>query len=634
MLSGYLKSLLHFWRDLAKNHRYQLYYTPRDFEEVWKRVDNEGISFLTVALPSYGKALDSFFSTGVWVPPIAFKAKDGYLPLFLGKAIKAALEGNSLAVDYIRQVTYVFYKLEVPTTKEKIADFLNQFVKTDRELSDPESFPAALNLHTTSKPGVVFTVPRELIIREMRDIVARVLCNLDPFNIIPSHSGGVTSCRTPNEEKYHRFRFIPKLDVTYPYSEHFFLSSTHLVDEMEKLSDSSVVDPKARVCLVPKDSRGPRVISCEPAEYMYIQQGIMRLLYGHLECHDLTSGQINFTDQTTNRILAQQASINGLYATMDLKDASDRVSLSLIRDVFPSNWVEALESCRSEVTVLPDGREIVLNKFAPMGSSCCFPVEALAFWACAQASLRLHRFISRRGAILNPKTWVQDIFSSRTKVSLGKDMDDVYVYGDDIICRSQDFPTIADGLETVGLLVNRQKSFVTGPFRESCGGDYHNGMDVTPIRIKKWFSYVGTGLQASADFINLLINKFGYDSALPLIRLIELEVGYIFPRTSLDIPMSIRVPFSASNDVFFKRRFNRHLQRYEHRVLFSRPKIIDGRGSSWPELLRKLLEKGTVSSGTRLQHSNPLKPISSTLLPGQYAVTHTAQKNWVWAWLG
>jgi len=633
MLTGRLKSLLHFWRDLAKNHRYRSFFDVRDLREVEKRVEHEGISFLTVALPSYGKALDGFFSTSVYTSPQFFKiGKDGY-PLFMGKALKAAIEGNSLAVDYVRQMTYLFYKLEVPITAEKVADFLDSFIKTDSDLSDPDLNGKDMHLHSPHNPGVVFDVSYSMIVREMRDIISRILGNLDPFVVIPSHSGGATSCRTPNEEKYHRFRFIPKLDETYPYTDNFFLSSTHLVDEMEKLSDSPVVDPKARVCLVPKDSRGPRVISCEPAEFMYIQQGIMRLLYDHLEHHPSTSGQINFTDQTSNRILAQIASINGEYATMDLKDASDRVSLSLIRDVFPDRWVRALEACRSEVTVLPDGREVMLNKFAPMGSSCCFPVEALVFWACAQASLRVHRFVSRSASCLNPETWVADVLANRAMVSHDIEMDDVYVYGDDIICRQSDFPTVADGLETVGLKVNRQKSFVTGPFRESCGGDYHNGYDVTPVRLKVWFSNVGTGLQASADFINLLVCKFGYESVHPLIRLIEEEVDYFYPRTPLDIPMSIRTALSASNDVLFKRRINPHLQRIEHRVLISRPKIIDGRGSSWPELLRKLLEKGTASIA-RSEYSNPLEPIGESLLPGQYAATHAAQKSWVWTWLG
>jgi hypothetical protein len=34
------------------------------------------------------------------------------------------------------------------------------------------------------------------------------------------------------------------------------------------------------------------------------------------------------------------------------------------------------------------------------------------------------------------------------------------------------------------LKVNEQKSFSTGHFRESCGGDYYRGFDVTPVKAK------------------------------------------------------------------------------------------------------------------------------------------------------
>jgi hypothetical protein len=87
--------------------------------------------------------------------------------------------------------------------------------------------------------------------------------------------------------------------------------------------------PQARVCLVPKDSRGPRIISCEPAELMFIQQGIMRKLYSHLETHHLTAGQINFTDQSINRNLALLAS--------NAKETWPRLTFRMLRIVFHLN---------------------------------------------------------------------------------------------------------------------------------------------------------------------------------------------------------------------------------------------------------------------------------------------------------
>jgi hypothetical protein len=330
----------------------------------------------------------------------------------------------------------------------------------------------------------------------------------------------------------------------------------------------------------------------------------MRLLYDHIENHYLTAGQVNFTDQTVNRKLALQGSITGELATIDLSEASDRVSLDLVRLVFPDNWVECLEACRSEETVLPNGEVISLRKFAPMGSSCCFPVEALVFWACAKAAIRRRYPRSR---------------------------DDVYVYGDDIITESYLYETVVIGLERIGLIVNLDKSYVKGPFRESCGGDYHKGYEVTPIRIREIFNNHGTGLSTCADLCNNLVHKFGYEDALPLIRIIEEEVGYVYPRTELSLPNSIRTAPRASNDTFFGRRWNKNLQRYEYRILTLSSKALAKRAPSWGELLRKELSKDRETAG-QYQHW-AAKP-DAGLEPGSYTDVHSVRNKWTWTWLG
>lgn len=63
-------------------------------------------------------------------------------------------------------------------------------------------------------------------------------------------------------------------------------------------------------------------------------------------------------------------------------------------------------------------------------------------------------------------------------------MRNVYVYGDDVIVPKDYALHVQPALEAVGLLVNVNKSFYKGPFRESCGGDYINGVEVSPVRFK------------------------------------------------------------------------------------------------------------------------------------------------------
>jgi len=620
MNNGSLKSLLLLWENLAQNQRYSPYVEKMDITTFHTRATNEGLTFLTQVLPLIGKALDRYHSTFEWAAPEHFVSFERIvnierdlnespavlsIPLFLGYAISCALEGDSVAVDCVRQLSFIFYKYEVPHDDRTVERFLEKFRQTDSGLScfsDNEANHASLSL-----------------IAKMKVLISRVLCNTDPRIITPSHGGGATACRTENKDKYHTLRYFPELDEVYPYDDLFFYSPTHLIDAIKRLEDAPLGVRQARVCLVPKDSRGPRVISCEPAELMFVQQGLMKLLYEVIETHYLTAGQVNFTDQTINRELARQGSITDEYSTIDLSDASDRVSLRLVELVFPERWVECFKACRSDTTLLPDKSVVKLNKFAPMGSACCFPVEALVFWACAEAST-----IGVPG------------YESRS----------TFVYGDDIIIRSDLFERVTEGLQLIDLLVNKDKSYRVGPFRESCGGDYHIGYEVTPIRIRKALSSHGTGFVRNADLANLFIAKYGWNDAAPLVEIIEEAIGTVYPRTLLPIPCTVRKDPDVHNDVNFSRRFNRELQRIEYRVPSLSMSTINAHLPDWEELHRMeltkhspdrmdiLLGRNNSFGDEGIRYENITKVIDSKLRPGQYADPHSARTKWVWTWLG
>jgi hypothetical protein len=60
----------------------------------------------------------------------------------------------------------------------------------------------------------------------------------------------------------------------------------------------------------------------------------------------------------------------------------------------------------------------------------------------------------------------------------------ITAYGDDIIVSSDFARNAVYLLQKFGFVINEQKSYITGPFRESCGGDYLNGIDVRPVYLK------------------------------------------------------------------------------------------------------------------------------------------------------
>jgi hypothetical protein len=578
------------WWALAINRRFDLAIDPSLTKGM---VDDEvkkmGLSFFTHALPSVGRALDGFMAGQPIIEP---ETK------ILSYPLKRALQGSPVAIDYVRQLAYLFYKLEVPYDTDLVRDFLDGFVKTDSSLSIESR---------GDNPHVL----------KMREYVGRALKGANPYDIRPSHGSGATACRTKNHDKYHSFKYFERLDAVYPYSDYFFSGFSHLADEMDSLENSVSGIPQARICIVPKDSRGPRIISCEPLEHMYIQQGLMKKMYNHLETRPLTRGMLNFTDQSINRELARSASLTNALATIDMKDASDRVSLAIVKDVFPDNWFECLMACRTPTTLLPDGRVVELRKFAPMGSSVCFPVEALVFWASAMAT-------QHRLGVLKPEA---------------------YVYGDDIIVESKMAEDIMRDFVSIDLIVNRNKSYLSGPFRESCGGDYYLGSDVTPIKMKKGFDSSVLGIARAADFCNDLIAKYGYfDSIITVVDLIQQRIKYVFPRTMHDIPCTLRMSPNSSNDVFRKRVFNRHLQRYEHLILSPKCDAIERHSPNWGELLRWQLTRDeatrsdSTDEGPVMDYSKAyLKNIdfgSSKVEPGYYVDTRSIRKSWKWVWLG
>jgi hypothetical protein len=585
------------WINLASNQRYAKYVDEMDKTTFVTRLANEGVAFLTRTLPTIGRALDAHFSLArkglKFDGPSEFSKSEDGIPHFLGMAIRWGLEGDSVAIDCVRQLTYIFYKLEVDYDQDTEQEFLDQFERIDQELA------AVTKEMLDNNPDVAVA----------RALVARILCNVDPHDIRPRHGGGATACRTVNHEKWHRLRYYPKLDAEFSYPDYFFYSLSHLSDDYELLKESVESDPMARVCLVPKDSRGPRIISCEPAELMYIQQGLMRKLYKTLETHHLTKGYINFVDQGVNQQLAHESSLSGHMATLDLSDASDRVSMNLIRALLPQNWVDALGACRSERTKLPGGRVIELQKFAPMGSSCCFPVEALVFWAIASACIcRLERGVTAK---LFP----------------------IYVYGDDIVVPAGFAGTIISGLESVGLKVNLSKSFVEGPFRESCGGDYHNGYDVTPVRVRKAFGSSSSSIVTDADLANLFIAKFGEKDGRSLVGILDEANQSPFPRSAMQLPGCITSGHRACNDVHFQRRWNKNLQRYEYRIRRVFAKALARREPNWFELLRKELTRGDTDS-TPDKYANSLLIQERALKPGYYIDSHSITTKWEWTWLG
>lgn len=223
-----------------------------------------------------------------------------------------------------------------------------------------------------------------------------------------------------------------------------------------------------KVSFVPKNALTYRSIGVEPNLNMMLQLGI-----GSYITHRLKRIGLDLTKQEPNQVLARRGSLTGEYSTLDLSSASDSISVQLVRFLLPEDWYFLLDSTRTSSYLL-DGEVLHLSKFCSMGNGFTFPLETLIFWSLCWA--------------------VTHTFNQ--------------VYGDDIIVLTEYAQPVIDLLAFCGFETNVQKTFVSGPFRESCGADYYKGFNIRPVYIRE-----NVSLQSLFILHNYFIRSYDHEAA-------------------------------------------------------------------------------------------------------------------------
>jgi hypothetical protein len=558
-------------------------YSKREFTRDWREISNrahrEGIGFLTKTLPRFAKAIDIALATGSVLNIAGFKfSRDTKLPKFFGTLLgqifddsgRERSDASPVALLYLRQLLYLYYKLELPPNENDNNKVLQSFVETDAKIG---SYEAA---HSGNLGSTILGIARTL--------VRRVLGAVDPLGkgFEPRHGPGSVSTGEKGAGKTIFKRYYERLARVFDYDKWFYYNPTHLCDDLVLFNGLETLDAgTAKVVLVPKDSRGPRLISCEPLEYQWIQQGLLSVLVGTIEKHPFTQGRVNFLNQEVNRSLALAGSTDpDSWVTLDMKDASDRVSLALVRDLFPEPWYAALYAARSSATELPCGRIVHLQKFAPMGSATCFPVEALIFWALSVASIRY----------------------AYPEIPLKRILRSVYVYGDDIIVPRACQAVVRQLLPLFGLMFNESKCCVAGSFRESCGLDAYKGVVVTPLRVKRLWcpSLTGMSYVSYVATVNGFYDRGMFNSGDYLLSRIQSARLTPYSDTVMGCPTIIDPRKKASQEnrrLKLPRRYNKRLQRFEYKSWVVRSRVVkDTATPGWCEMLRVASHKSNDSN--------------------------------------
>lgn len=444
--------------------------TSFDLKTIEARVKHEGLSFLTITLPDFAKDFERSLELGK-VDHFLFHSfgfQKG-LPRFLGGFLDLVFDrGTGVllnkpsedAIFAVRQISLMFGKILLDCRDDRRDAAFAQYVECELDvIKNTPTFVNDLQDQYERVGHVLF-----------REFLSRVANRLHLEGPVPKHGRGSTADRISGNRKYRISEWTRRLDEVFPFMDH--LSSSYSL-ALANLSCIDIREPwderPVRVISVPKTLKTPRIIAMEPSYMQFMQQGVLTILREEIERDYLLEPLLSTKDQTPNQRAAFEGSLSGNLATLDLSEASDRVSNLHVRSLFKRFSVidEAVQATRSRMADVPGFGIMYLSKFASMGSALCFDMEAMVFLTVIFCAIE-----SRLGHRLTRK----DVKSLQGQVR---------VYGDDIIVPVEYTQTVVDYLEAFGFKVNLRKSFWNGKFRESCGKEYYNGHDVSITRVRR-----------------------------------------------------------------------------------------------------------------------------------------------------
>lgn len=499
-----------------------------DLRTVMCRSTCEGEEFLTVALPRFGasfeEALDHGECASVSFP--GFRKRGGY-PLFLGGMLKRVFSDKGLrladnpdvaTIQAIRQVCGIVGKIfEVCEPKfEKLS--LDSFVRCEEDLEEMWISPQLLDALASAVP------------RYFGDELSSVENHVYRRELLPRHGPGSTADRLLGNKKFDMATWSERLESNRFELQEYGVPGwdPHYLDRFEILRPEA--EPPVKVVSVPKSARKARIIAIEPTYRQWAQQGLLWAFASNLQ-----GSTLNLSSQDPNRDLAMEGSSTGNWATLDLSEASDRVLLSVVEAAFKRfpHTLALLKASRGTTALLPDGRIIPLRKFASMGSAVCFPVESIVF--ASMAMLAIEDASNR---------------SSGSSLSIKDLRRMVRVFGDDIIVPTRFADDVLRILVAFGNKPNPTKTFSRGLFRESCGGEYFAGHDVTIAKCRRRMPRSHRDCQEILSLVSLRNHLY--------MRGFWLVAGRIDERLSqLRVPMPIveeTSPIMGRRSVAFKPR--------------------------------------------------------------------------------
>lgn len=496
----------------------------RDKERSLHELVHRGERFLTIDLPALRKHFEKCLEECLYVPSRLYLSRavskkvqvpafcrDLYLQIFDVEG-KLRDQPNCYAIADLRQIYEGFGKLKNSCKQEAVDEEVNNFIKNEEDLRRPSlcwsedilyedsselrslsfcdsSDTVAGRGDEESLPGIgadfsAYNDRRSGIPKGHRDTLQKV-CDLVSSEFgdlhlerdgesseLPKHGHGRVS-NLPRTESKFDFSFWPaKLDRIFAYDRYAVhdLGYDAYLNDFDGLARNH--EHSSKLIAVPKTMSGPRLIGSEPNYHQWIQQLIRSQIEGRVKETSLRFC-ISFGDQMPNRRLSHSGSIDRSIATVDLKSASDRLSCWTIERAFRSNItiLDRIHASRTRTirnAINGSFDRMILKKCFTQGSACTFPVQTVVY-----SMIAISAVLITEGSRVTTKS-VRDAARK------------VRVFGDDIIVPTIALPNLKEILSFLQLTVNSNKTFSKGKFRESCGYDAYDGVDVTPARIKRF----------------------------------------------------------------------------------------------------------------------------------------------------
>jgi len=335
--------------------------------------------------------------------------------------------------------------------------------------------------------AVLFTARRK---------IANILGDLPQIEDLPfTYGPGATHNVKRRTSAFHKILAEPECTLQSLRASQRLLRS---VPRLWTLYGGSVDSPPimkivrgSRFGQVPKSAKTNRPIDIEPTLNGVLQRGYGGIIRNRLG----RSGNCIRSGQARHSRLARNASIHKELATIDFSGASDSISSHLVLDLLPLDWFDALDNCRSHYHRI-DGEYKYLHKFSAMGNGFTFELETLIFLSLARACCDI----------------------------LGLSNCETSVYGDDVIIPTAAIDLFFKVCDWCGFTINSEKSFWgTDGFRESCGSDWFDGIDVRVAYMRH---------DISPHYLTTLHN-----------RLTCLGIDHLIPQTIMRLRMCIPSQF-------------------------------------------------------------------------------------------